>query len=40
MILQINWQELMNSPIVMISPLIFLAILFIVLAIVKEKRVN
>ena len=40
MILQINWQELMDSPIVMISPLIFLAILFIVLAIVKEKRVN
>ena len=40
MILQINWQELMDSPIVMISPLIFLAILFIVLAVVKGKRVK
>ena len=38
MILQINWQDLMNSPIVMISPLIFLAILFIVLAVVKGEK--
>lgn len=38
MILQINWQELMDSPIVMISPLIFLAILFIVLAVVKGEK--
>lgn len=38
MILQINWQELMNSHIVMISPLIFLAILFIVLAVVKGEK--
>ena len=38
MILQINWQDLMNSPIVMISPLIFLAILFIVLAGVKGEK--
>ena len=38
MILQINWQELMYSPLVMILPVIFLAILFIVLAVVKGKK--
>lgn len=38
MILEINWQELINSPIIMISPLILLEILFIILAIVKGKK--
>ncbi len=40
MILEINWQELINSPIIMISPLILLEILFIILAIVKGKKKN
>lgn len=38
MILEINWQELINSPVIMISPLILLEILFIILAIVKGKK--
>jgi len=40
MILEINWQELINSPVIMISPLILLEILFIILAIVKGKKKN
>ncbi len=38
MILEINWQDFINNPIVMISPLIGLAILFIILAIVKGRK--
>lgn len=38
MILEINWQEIINSPIIMISPLIILEILFIILAIIKGKK--
>ncbi len=38
MILEINWQEFINNPIVMISPLILLAILFIILATIKRKK--
>ncbi len=38
MILEINWQEFMSNPIVMISPLIGLALLFIILAIVKGRK--
>ena len=38
MILEINWQNFINNPIVMISPLIGLAILFIILAIVKGRK--
>lgn len=38
MILEINWQEFINNPIVMISPLILLAILFIIIAIVKGRK--
>lgn len=38
MILEINWQEIINSPIIMISPLILLEILFIILAIIKGKK--
>lgn len=38
MILEINWQGFINNPIVMISPLIGLAILFIILAIVKGRK--
>ena len=38
MILEINWQELINNPIVMISPLIILALLFIILAIIKGRK--
>ena len=38
MILNINWQELINNPIVMISPLIGLALLFIILAFVKGRK--
>lgn len=38
MILEINWQEFINRPIVMISPLILLALLFIILAIIKGRK--
>lgn len=38
MILEINWQEFINRPIVMISPLILLALLFIIIAIVKGRK--
>lgn len=38
MILEINWQELISNPIVMISPLILLAILFIIIAIIKGRK--
>ena len=38
MILEINWQEIINNPIVMISPLIGLAILFVILAIIKGRK--
>ena len=38
MILEINWQDFINNPIVMILPLIGLAILFIILAIVKGRK--
>lgn len=38
MILEIGFQEFINNPIVMVSPLIFLAILFIVLAFVKGRN--
>ena len=38
MILEINWQEFINNPVVMISPLILLGLLFIVLAIVKVRK--
>lgn len=38
MILKINWQEFINNPIIMISPLIGLAILFILLAIFKGRK--
>ncbi len=38
MILEINWQEFINNPIVMISPLILLALLFIILAIIKGRK--
>lgn len=38
MILKINWQEFLNKPIVMISPLILLALLFIIIAIVKGRK--
>lgn len=38
MILKINWQEFINNHIVMISPLIGLALLFIILAFVKGRK--
>lgn len=38
MILEINWQEFINNPIVMISLLILLALLFIILAIIKGRK--
>lgn len=38
MILEINWQEFINRPIVMISPLILLALLFIIIAVVKGRK--
>lgn len=38
MILKINLQELINNPVIMISPLIGLAILFILLAIFKGRK--
>lgn len=38
MILNINWQEFINRPIVMISPLILLALLFIIIAVVKGRK--
>lgn len=38
MTLEINWQEFINNPIVMISPLILLALLFIILAIIKGRK--
>ena len=38
MILAINWQEFINNPVVMISPLILLALLFIILAIIKGRK--
>lgn len=38
MILEINWQEFINNPVVMISPLILLALLFIILAITKGRK--
>lgn len=38
MILKINWQEFINNPVIMISPLIGLAILFILLAIFKGRK--
>lgn len=38
MILEINWQEFINNPIVMISPLILLALLFIIIAIIKGRK--
>lgn len=40
MTLGINWQESFNNPAVMISPLIGLAILFILLAIFKGRKNN
>ena len=40
MILKINLQELINNPVIMISPLIGLAILFILLAIFKGRKNN
>lgn len=38
MILEINWQEFINNPVVMISPLILLALLFIIIAVVKGRK--
>ena len=38
MVLEINWQAFINNPLVMISPLILLGLLFIVLAIVKGRK--
>ena len=38
MILEINWQEFINNPVVMISPLILLALLFIILAIINGRK--
>lgn len=38
MILKINWQEFLNKPIIMISPLILLGIIFIIIALVKGRR--
>lgn len=38
MILEINWQGFINNPVVMISPLILLALLFIILAIIKGRK--
>lgn len=38
MTLGINWQEWLNNPVVMISPLIGLTILFILLAIFKGRK--
>ena len=38
MILEINWQEFINNPVVMISPLILLALLFIIIAIIKGRK--
>lgn len=38
MILEINWQEFINNPVVMISPLFLLALLFIILAIIKGRK--
>lgn len=38
MILELNFQEFINNPVVMISPLIGLALLFIVLAIFKGRK--
>lgn len=40
MILKINLQELINNPVIMISPLIGLTILFILLAIFKGRKNN
>ena len=40
MILEINWQEFINNPVVMISPLILLALLFIILAIIKGRTTD
>lgn len=38
MILKINWHDFMNNPLVMISPLFLLALLFIIIAIIKSKK--
>lgn len=38
MILELNFQEFINNPVVMISPLIGLALLFIILAIFKGRK--
>ena len=38
MILEINWQEFINNPVVMISPVILLALLFIILAIIQGRK--
>ncbi len=38
MILKINWQEWLNNPVVMISPLILLALLFILIALIKGNK--
>lgn len=38
MILEINWQEFINNPVVMVSPLILLALLFIIIAVVKGRK--
>lgn len=40
MILKISWQEFLNKPIVMISPLILLGIVFIIIALVKGRKKN
>ena len=40
MTLGINWQEWLNNPVVMISPLSGVAILFILLAIFKGRKNN
>ncbi len=38
MIFELNFQEFINNPVVMISPLIGLALLFIILAIFKGRK--
>lgn len=38
MILELNFQEFINNPVVMTSPLIGLALLFIILAIFKGRK--
>lgn len=38
MISTINWQEFINRPIIMISSLIILALLFIIIAVVKGRK--